>query len=84
VTRSSFYLIFSLVKKLEITPHHCTSIVEDVPRGISITTTDENETKPNMQMFRLSIVMAFIQGNPVQPFNPFGENRSQSVARQIQ
>jgi hypothetical protein len=45
--------------------------------------TDENETKLNMQMFRLSIVMAFIQGNPVQPFNPFGEKRSQSVARQI-
>jgi hypothetical protein len=54
-----------------------------VPRGISITATDENEIKLNMQMFRLSIVMVFIQGSPVQPFNLFGENRSQSVARQI-
>jgi hypothetical protein len=50
---------------------------------MSITATDENKTKLNMQMFRLAIVMAFIQGNTVQPFNPFGENRSQSVARQI-
>jgi hypothetical protein len=54
-----------------------------VPQGISITAIDENEIKLNMQMFKLSIVIAFIQGNPVQPFNPFGENRSQSLARQI-
>jgi hypothetical protein len=60
-----------------------TEIREGVPWGISITATDENETKLNMQMFKLSIVMAFIQDNPVQPFNPFGENRSQSVAHQI-
>jgi hypothetical protein len=38
-------------------------MLEGVPRGINITATDENETKLNMQMFRLSIVMAFVQGN---------------------
>jgi hypothetical protein len=58
-------------------------VLSRVPQGISITATDENEIKLNMQMFRLSIVMAFIQGNPVQPFKPFSENRSQSVACQI-
>jgi hypothetical protein len=46
-----------------------------VPRVISITAVDDNETKLNVQMFMLSIVMTFIEGNPVQPFNPFGENR---------
>jgi hypothetical protein len=33
--------------------------ISGVPRGISITATDENETKLNMQIFMLSTVMAF-------------------------
>jgi hypothetical protein len=46
-----------------------------VSRPISITICDKNETKLNMPLFKLSIVMTFVQGDPIQPFNPFGENR---------
>jgi hypothetical protein len=31
--------------------------------------------KTNMTLFRLSIIMTFVQGNPFHPFTPIGENR---------
>jgi hypothetical protein len=49
--------------------------IEGVSRPISITGRDENETKLNMPLFRLWIIMIFVQGDLIQPFNPFGENR---------
>jgi hypothetical protein len=48
-----------------------------------MTAAKANEIKPNMQLFRLSIVMTFIRGNRVQLFNPFGESRLSSVPCQI-
>jgi hypothetical protein len=45
-----------------------------VSRPSSITRREENEIKLNMLLFKLSILMTFVQGNPFQPFNPIGEN----------
>jgi hypothetical protein len=42
---------------------------------LSITVCDKNQTKLNTPLFRLSMGMIFVQGNPFQPFNPIGENR---------
>jgi histidinol phosphatase-like enzyme len=53
----------------------CTLFLSGVSRPISMTNCDKNETKLNMPLFRFSIVMTFVQGNPFQPFNPIGENR---------
>jgi hypothetical protein len=36
-----------------------------------------------MPLFRLSTVVTFVQGNQIQPFNPFGENRPKYVACRI-
>jgi hypothetical protein len=49
--------------------------VSGVARDLRITACDENETKLNMPLFRLSIIMTFVQDNPCHPFNPIGENR---------
>jgi hypothetical protein len=46
----------------------------DVWRPIRITGCDENKTKLTRSLFRLSIVMTFVQGDSIQSFNPFGEN----------
>jgi hypothetical protein len=57
--------------------------VSGVSQPIRITGCDENETKLNMPLFGLSIIMILIQGDPIQPFNPFGDNRPSCIACQI-
>jgi hypothetical protein len=53
---------------------HC--VIWSVSRDLSITACNMNETKLNLPLFRLSIIMTFVQGNPFQPFNRIGGNRS--------
>jgi hypothetical protein len=76
------FMLFSfLLSTMTIT--YVSFVLEGVSRPINIAGCDENEIKLNMTLFRLSIVITFFQGDPIQLFSPFGQNRPSCVACQI-
>jgi hypothetical protein len=48
-----------------------------------VTACDEKQRKLNMPLFRLLIVITFVQGNPIQPLNSLGENRLSSIGLEV-
>jgi hypothetical protein len=79
VSASFFYLVLGNHISLDSRQYEMfdidTFVISSVSRDLSITACDENETKLNMPLYRLSIVMTFVQGDPFQRFNPMKENR---------